>query len=173
MYGLLCVVGKSGSGKTTIIERIIPELIKRGYKVGTIKHDAHEFEIDHKGKDTWRMAQAGAETVVIASSDKIAMVKKIDSECNIDQISEWLLKDVDIVIAEGYKKENKPKLEVTSTESLTCAEDSALLGVILNTEQMAEHGKEKKNMPVRLTYYTFEEIIKITDMIENAVLKKD
>ena len=57
---LVAVVGKSDSGKTTLIEKLVPELIRLGLRVGTIKHDAHSFEIDHPGKDSWRHGQSGA-----------------------------------------------------------------------------------------------------------------
>ena len=64
---LVAIVGKSDSGKTTLIEKVVPELVKLGLRVGTVKHDAHSFEIDHPGKDSWRHGQAGAEAYVIAS----------------------------------------------------------------------------------------------------------
>ncbi|MEK6558347.1 MAG: molybdopterin-guanine dinucleotide biosynthesis protein B, partial [Candidatus Margulisiibacteriota bacterium] len=70
---ILSIAGHSNSGKTTLIERLIPELSRLGYRVGTIKHDAHNFVMDHEGKDTWRMSQAGAQTVVIASATQMAM----------------------------------------------------------------------------------------------------
>ena len=56
---LVAIVGKSDSGKTTLIEKVVPELVKLGLRVGTVKHDAHSFEIDHPGKDSWRHGQAG------------------------------------------------------------------------------------------------------------------
>ena len=64
---LVAIVGKSDSGKTTLIEKVVPELVRLGLRVGTVKHDAHSFEIDHPGKDSWRHGQAGAEAYVIAS----------------------------------------------------------------------------------------------------------
>ena len=64
---LVAIVGKSDSGKTTLIEKLVPELVRLGLRVGTVKHDAHSFEIDHPGKDSWRHGQAGAEAYVIAS----------------------------------------------------------------------------------------------------------
>lgn len=66
------VVGKSGSGKTTLLEGLIRELKRRGYRVGTVKHDAHSFEIDRPGKDTWRHARAGSDHVVISSPQRLA-----------------------------------------------------------------------------------------------------
>jgi len=76
MVPVLSIVGKSDSGKTTLIEKLIPELKHRGYRVGTIKHDAHRFEMDHEGKDTYRHFHAGADTVLISSAEKMAMQKQ-------------------------------------------------------------------------------------------------
>ena len=75
MLPVVSIVGKSKSGKTTLIEKVIPELKNRGYKIGIVKHAAHGFEIDKKGKDSWRHQHAGADTVIVAGSDKMAMVK--------------------------------------------------------------------------------------------------
>ena len=67
MPPVISIVGKSKSGKTTLIEKLIPELKKRGYKIGIIKHAFHELEFDKKGKDSWRHKAAGAETVMVSS----------------------------------------------------------------------------------------------------------
>jgi len=72
---IICIVGKSESGKTTLIEKLIPELKKRGYNIGSIKHSCQKFDIDKKGKDSWRHRKAGADIVVIASADNL--IKKI------------------------------------------------------------------------------------------------
>lgn len=109
---IVCIVGKSDSGKTTFIEKLVPELKRRGYRVATIKHDVHGFNIDIPGKDSWRHSQAGADVTVISSSRKIAVVKKVAEEPTLDEIAERYLSDMDIVIAEGFKRQNKPKIEV-------------------------------------------------------------
>ncbi|MCU0489929.1 MAG: molybdopterin-guanine dinucleotide biosynthesis protein B, partial [Anaerolineales bacterium] len=73
---ILSIIGKSNSGKTTLLEKLIPELRQRGYRVATIKHHAHAgFEIDQPGKDTWRHAQAGSQVVVITAPDKLALIE--------------------------------------------------------------------------------------------------
>ena len=77
---LVAVVGKSDSGKTTLIEKLVPELVELGLRVGTVKHDAHSFEIDHPGKDSWRHGQAGAQAYVIASPERLAYIAKLDGE---------------------------------------------------------------------------------------------
>lgn len=133
MVPVISVVGRTNSGKTTLIEQILPELKRRGYRVGTIKHDVHQFDIDHEGKDTWRMTRAGADNVVIASGGKIAMIKNINREYHIDELSAWLFTDVDIIITEGFKKQNKPKIEVTRTGELLCTKDSNPIGFVDNT----------------------------------------
>ncbi len=112
MIPIISIVGKSGSGKTTLLEKIIPELKKRGYKVGTVKHDAHQFEIDYPGKDSYRHFQAGSDTVVICSPEKLALVKRMSRPLSLDELVEELFEDMDIVITEGYRAEDKPKIEV-------------------------------------------------------------
>jgi len=113
---ILSVVGRSGVGKTTLIETLIPELKKRGYRVATIKHHAHPgFEIDQPGKDTWRHAQAGSDHVVIAAPDKIANIRLLDEEMTLDQIISEI-NDVDIILTEGYKRAGKPAIEVVRKE---------------------------------------------------------
>jgi molybdopterin-guanine dinucleotide biosynthesis protein B len=105
-------VSKKNSGKTTFLEKLIAELRGRGYRVGTVKHDGHGFDIDHEGKDTWRHKQAGARTVVISSPRKLAMVKDVVKETGLDEIVARYLSDMDIVLTEGYKKGKKPQIEI-------------------------------------------------------------
>lgn len=112
MIPVLSVVGKSNSGKTTLLEKLIGELTRRGHRVVTIKHDAHSFDIDHEGKDTWRHFQAGAYATLISSPAKFAMVHRVEAELNLDQLIGRLGDDADIVLTEGYKTAAKPKIEV-------------------------------------------------------------
>ncbi len=108
---IVAVVGKSDAGKTTFLEKLIREMKARNFKVGTIKHDAHDFDIDKPGKDTWRHARAGADAVAISSPSKVAVIRKVEEEMSIDQVAA-LVGDVDIVLAEGYKRSAKPKIEI-------------------------------------------------------------
>ncbi|MHB1126489.1 MAG: molybdopterin-guanine dinucleotide biosynthesis protein B [Bacillota bacterium] len=111
MIPIISVVGRSNVGKTTLIEKLLRELKKRGYRVATIKHDVHGFEMDKPGKDTWRHAQAGADVVVISSPEKMAMLSSVHRERTIDEIAS-LIQGVDLIITEGYKTGDKPKIEV-------------------------------------------------------------
>lgn len=109
---ILSILGKSGSGKTTLLEKLIPALKQRGYRIGTIKHHAHAgFEIDAPGKDTWRHAQAGSDHVVIAASDKIASIRRLEHPLTLEEIAAGM-NDVDLILTEGFKRGGKPALEV-------------------------------------------------------------
>jgi molybdopterin-guanine dinucleotide biosynthesis protein B len=109
---VIVLVGKSGAGKTTFLEKLIRELKKGHLKVGTIKHDVHGFDMDRPGKDTWRHAEAGADAVAISSPAKVAIIKKVDEEMALDRVAESL-GEVDIILVEGYKNSAKPKIEIS------------------------------------------------------------
>ncbi len=109
---MISIVSKKNSGKTTLLEKLIPELKNRGYRIGTIKHDTHGFSIDHEGKDTYRHKAAGAETVVISCPWLISVIKDVDQEKSLDQLSENYLQDMDLILTEGYKLGGKPQIEV-------------------------------------------------------------
>ncbi len=112
MIPVISVVGRSNAGKTTLIEKLVPEIKRRGYKVATIKHDAHQFEMDKPGKDTYRHFQAGADAVIISSKEKMAMIARTEgAEIPLDDLVKKL-PQVDLVLTEGYKSGNKPKIEV-------------------------------------------------------------
>lgn len=101
---LVAIVAKSNTGKTTLIEKLVPELLKLGLRVGAVKHDAHSFDIDHPGKDSWRHGQAGAQAYVVASREKLAYVAKLDGEIALADIARRFFAGFDIVVAEGYRR---------------------------------------------------------------------
>lgn len=115
---VVSIVAKSGTGKTTLLEKLIAEMKSRGYRVGAVKHDAHSFSIDHEGKDSWRLTQAGADTMLITSPAQIAMVKKNnrDEEIPLAESIATYFGDVDIVLTEGFKRSSMPKIEVHRRE---------------------------------------------------------
>jgi len=132
---LVAVVGYSGTGKTTVITRLIPELKKRGLRVGTVKHDVHGFEIDKPGKDSWRHKDAGASMVLISSPYQMAMVRDVDHDSKLDEL-ETHFSGVDIILAEGFKNSGAPKLEVFREEvqkEPVCRNDEQLLGLITDS----------------------------------------
>jgi molybdopterin-guanine dinucleotide biosynthesis adapter protein len=114
---VISIVSKKRAGKTTLIEKLIPELMRRGYQVGTLKHDTHGFSMDHEGKDTWRHKQAGARTIAISSPWQLSVIMDVDHEVSIDRITADYYKNVDIIITEGYAKAGKPQIEVFRSEA--------------------------------------------------------
>jgi len=109
---IIGIAGRSGVGKTTFLETLLPELKRRGYRVGTIKHHAHPgFEIDQPGKDTWRHAQAGSDHVVIAAPDRVASIRRVDADPPLSAIAATMT-DVDLILTEGYGRAPIPKLEL-------------------------------------------------------------
>lgn len=108
---VISIVGHSGAGKTTFLEKLIVELKARNIRVGIIKHHVHDIDIDRPGKDTWRHSRAGADTVAISTPGKVAVFKKVNREMDLDELVA-MFNDHDIILTEGYKKGNKPKIEV-------------------------------------------------------------
>ncbi len=100
----------SGTGKTTLIEQLIPRLKAKGLRIAVIKHDAHGFEIDREGKDSFRFSRAGADTVVISSQEKTASVSQYGRT-----LSEILadIRGADLVLVEGYKNEDLPQIGIS------------------------------------------------------------
>ncbi len=132
-------VAKSGTGKTTLLEKVIARLKAKGYRIGVIKHDAHRFDIDHPGKDSHRLAAAGADTMMISSPEKLALVKKhTASPPALAEILAIYFTDVDIVLTEGFKHGSLPKIELHRKErsaTLICrgeAHDPMLVAVASN-----------------------------------------
>ena len=112
MVPIVSIVGKSDSGKTTLIEKLIPILKARGHRVATIKHDVHGFEMDREGKDTYRHFHSGAEGVLISSPNKMALIKRVEQVPVLDDLVERFYPDMDLVVTEGFKRLDKPKIEV-------------------------------------------------------------
>ena len=112
MSKVINIVGSSSNvGKTYLLEGLIKELKARGYSIATIKHDVHGFDIDKKGKDTYKHREAGSETVIISSKNRLAMIKELKEETELNDIIKMVL-DKDIILVEGYKKSYLRKIEV-------------------------------------------------------------
>jgi molybdopterin-guanine dinucleotide biosynthesis protein B len=110
---ILCFVGRSNSGKTTLIERLIAELVKEGYRIASIKHAGHGFNMDTEGKDSWRHKQAGAQTVIVTSKGSLALFTDTEQEVGVEELRErYVPEGMDLVIAEGWKSEGLPKIVV-------------------------------------------------------------
>jgi molybdopterin-guanine dinucleotide biosynthesis protein B len=130
---ILEVVGYSGAGKTTVIEKLIPALRKRGIRLAVIKHTSHYHELDKPGKDSHRLRQAGAEAVVVSSPTMVAMFREVEREWPIARLLRQLPRKVDLVIAEGFRSSKHPCLEVFRrgfSPDLKCRNHPRLLAVV-------------------------------------------
>jgi len=126
---VVSIVGKSQSGKTVLMEQLIAEFKRRGYKVAALKHSHGGMEIDHPGKDSWRFAQAGSDAVCISSPDKLAFIKNLNHELKIEEIMPIVGPEFDLVLVEGFRKSKTPKIEVHRKElgdDLLCSPEELL-----------------------------------------------
>lgn len=161
MIPIISVVGKSNVGKTTLLEKLLPELKKRGYRVATIKHDVHGFSIDQPGKDTWRHAQAGADMVIISSQQKMAVIERVEQERTLDEIATGI-ENIDLILTEGYKRQDKPKIEVyrpERSETLLCKKEEL---VAIATDVPLNMGVPE---------FALDDSIGLVDLIEEKFLK--
>ncbi|HLF25395.1 MAG TPA: molybdopterin-guanine dinucleotide biosynthesis protein B [Anaerolineae bacterium] len=161
MIPVVSIVGKSDAGKTTLLEKLIPELKRRGYRVATIKHDAHQFEIDHPGKDSYRHFHAGSDWTVIASSTQLASVRRLDRQLALDEIAATI-SGVDLILTEGFKREARVRIEVSraaqSTELISTAAE--LLAIA------ADHP-----IDIGAPVYALDDAPGLVDLIERVVLR--
>ncbi|MGH6798054.1 MAG: molybdopterin-guanine dinucleotide biosynthesis protein B [Roseiarcus sp.] len=106
--------GWSGAGKTTLIVRLIPELNRRGFSVSTVKHAHHNFDLDQPGKDSYAHRAAGAEEVLVASANRVALMRELRGapEPSLAELLR-LLKPVDLALIEGFKRDPLPKIEIS------------------------------------------------------------
>lgn len=160
---IVSIVGRSNTGKTTLVEKLVTELKNRGYRVATIKHNLHGFQIDHEGKDSYRHKQAGAVCTVIASSGRVAMVKDLDRDLSIDEIATRFIDGADIIVTEGYKGNDKRKIEVHRREAyadLLCGEGDDLLAIATDTP-----------LSLKVPQYDINDAGGLCDLIESTFLE--
>jgi molybdopterin-guanine dinucleotide biosynthesis protein MobB len=134
MIPMIAVVGRTNSGKTTLIEQLIPALARRGYRVATIKHPHHgDFEADHPGKDSWRHAQVGAVATALAGTRRLAVFQRVETEVSPEQIASLFVVRPDLVLTEDYKDSLCPKVEVVrraqGVEPL-CGKEDQLIALV-------------------------------------------
>jgi molybdopterin-guanine dinucleotide biosynthesis protein B len=160
---IIAIVGKSNSGKTTLLEKLVAELTRRGYRIGTAKHAHHGFEMDTKGKDSWRHRNAGASATLVISEDKVALIKN-DKKSYLEKMESYL-SDNDIILAEGFKRQNLPKIEIFRIQGIhkspLCMEDENLIAFVTDSDHTP-------NVPI----FGLEDTGGLADFIEFKFLKK-
>ncbi|MDT8380163.1 MAG: molybdopterin-guanine dinucleotide biosynthesis protein B [Desulfotignum sp.] len=111
---IISISGKSNTGKTTFLVKLIAELTQKGYRIGSAKHTHHDIDLDRKGKDSWRHKQAGARATLVITDHQIAMVKD-DHRTDIEKMHAYL-QNMDLILAEGFKRQALPKIEIFRTD---------------------------------------------------------
>ena len=117
MSKIIGITGWKDVGKTYYASVIIKLLVKRGYQVGSIKHAHHDFDIDKPGTDSFKHREAGSNQVIISSSKRWAKIteNKNENEKSLDELNQEL-QNVDVIVVEGFKKDNHPKIEILSKD---------------------------------------------------------
>jgi molybdopterin-guanine dinucleotide biosynthesis protein B len=161
MQPIISIVGKSESGKTTLLEGLIAVFKQRGYRVAVIKHSNEDFELDTTNKDSWRFSQAGSEVSVISSSHQLAAIKNLEHDLSPLELSDFILSDFDLILTEGFKQSNYPKIEVHRKEQgrELLSPPEQLLAVITD-----------EPLDVDIPQFSKEEFSKIADRIEKTLL---
>lgn len=161
MHAIISIVGKSGSGKTTLLEGLIADLKRRGYKIAVVKHSHHAYELDKANKDTWRLSQSGSEISAIKSADNLAIFRRMEHYFDPQEISNFILWDYDLILTEGFKGSNYPKIEVHRSEQ---GED------LLTDPQQLLAVVTDKPLEIDVPQFSRDDVEKIADLLENAVL---
>lgn len=112
---IISIVGEKNSGKTTLIKEIIPKLKEHGHSVGTLKYKIRKFDIDHKGKDTYKYYHSGADAVALSSQDEIAVIKKTKKPPQLEEIIEKYFTGMNIVLVEGYRGDDYPEIKIIAS----------------------------------------------------------
>ncbi|HEV2503800.1 MAG TPA: molybdopterin-guanine dinucleotide biosynthesis protein B [Mesorhizobium sp.] len=158
------ITGWKNSGKTTLTEKLVTELVRRGRRVSTVKHAHHDFDIDKEGADSFRHRQAGASEVAIVSGRRWALMHELRGE-EEPKLADILarLAPADIVIVEGYKRENHFKIEARRANAKDrtplAPSDPSIVAVA------ADHPQANETLPV----FDLDDIASIADFIERRV----
>jgi len=163
MRTIISIVGKSGSGKTTLLEKLITELKQRGHKVAIVKHSHHASDIDTADKDTWRFTKAGSELSALNSLDHLAIYRKMDGYFDPQDISDNILWDYDLILTEGFKSSNFPKIEVHIKEQGE--------GLITEPEHLLAVATDE-SLDIDVPQFSREDVTEIADLIENILLSR-
>jgi molybdopterin-guanine dinucleotide biosynthesis protein B len=156
---IIAFSGFSESGKTTFIEKLIPELKHRGYRIATIKQSHHEM-VFAPGKDSERHLAAGSEVSMLVTPNQMMLVKPLEEEASIDDLIRVLGDDYDIIICEGFKYSDIPKLVVYRQGIGAFPLGlSNVIGVITDEE-----------LDIQTRQYSFEDVEAVADMLEEEII---
>lgn len=157
-------IGKKKSGKTTVVMGVLGELLRRGYRVAVIKHDTHGFDVDVPGTDSYKIREAGAAVVGISSPDKYVWIAGTEDERPLGELVRQIREPIDLVITEGFKKQNAPKIEVSRRgRSTTLVSTADELVAIASDQSFSDY-------PV--PQFALDDFNGLADLIESCILSQ-
>ncbi len=161
MPPIVSIVGKSDSGKTTLLEALIKVLGQRGRRVAVIKHAADDFELDTPNKDSWRFSRAGSQVSAISSKDRLAVIRRLENGPDPQALLPYIGADCDLVLTEGFKQYAYPKIEVIGSgqDSDLVSPPEQLLAIVTD-----------RPINVKVPQFNKTEVDKIADLIEQKCL---
>ena len=157
---VVSIVGRSNSGKTTLLEKLIVELKKRGYTVAAVKHSGSGFQLDHPGKDSWRLAEAGSDAVLLASSQRLALLQRTTHPPTFEDVIGMLGDKFDFVLVEGFKESDVPKIEVHRRELGNLVSPPEKLFAVVTDEQL----------DVTVPQFSSLDGVALVDLLEKALV---
>lgn len=164
MPAIISITGRSNSGKTTLILKIIEELKKRRYRVSVIKHSFHPVDVDTEGKDSWRFRTSGADTVLVTDDNGLALFTRLEEPVSPEKLVErYIGSSSHIVILEGYKSASFPKIEVIGDSDELPLYESG----ILNIQAVISDKKGDAGLP----FFKRDDVRGITDFIVKNYIK--
>lgn len=161
MPPIVSIIGRSKSGKTTLVEKLITELGSRGYRIATVKHTPHGMSFDKPDKDTWRHLEAGSVAAVASSEDKMVLIRPVASGMTLEDIARILGEDCDLILAEGFKQGDAPKIEVHRREVGPLLSGIRKLVAVVTDEPVATKARQ----------FGFADIKALADLLETGFIK--
>jgi molybdopterin-guanine dinucleotide biosynthesis protein MobB len=161
MPPVVSIVGRSKSGKTTLIEKLIVELKARGYHIATAKHTHRDMTTPESDKDSDRHLKAGSEAAMIIDPHGLMMIKPLQNDINITQVAQLIGEDYDLILTEGFKEDDAPKIEVHRKENAPPLEGVKKIFAIATNEPLDTKTRQ----------FPLEDVKGIADLIENGFIK--
>jgi molybdopterin-guanine dinucleotide biosynthesis protein B len=161
MPPVVSIVGKSNTGKTTFLEKLIRELSDRGYRVATIKHSHHGIDFHQSKKDDWRHAQAGSVATLVSSTTQVQLIRSVEKELTVDQLVRLLGDDFDIILTEGFSRGSAPKVEIHRREIGPLLEDAKKLFAVVTDEPLE----------TKVRQYATEDVKGVADLLVEGFIQ--
>jgi len=160
MPPIISIVGRSKSGKTTLIEKLIVELKSRGYHVATAKHTHRNMTLPESDKDSDRHLKAGSEASLIIDPNGLMMIKPLQQVLTLEQIAQIIGEDYDLILTEGYKQDDAPKIEVHRKENAPPLTDVKKLFAVVTDEPLDTKARQ----------FSLDDVKGIADLIEQGFI---